>query len=150
MNIEKIKEQIYISYLRRVLTYACATWATTRGDEEKHLRFEKKILRKIHEPIYILEEQKWEIRSNNQLNAFYKKANVMHFVWSTKLKWMRRVLRAGGRLMNRIIKEEMGGTRLRERPRRRWMDSIWETMIELTQSREIDWDISKERTNRNN
>jgi len=35
----------------------------------------------------------------------------------------------------------MEGTRLR----RRWMDSVRETMIELMQSREINWDMAKGR-----
>jgi hypothetical protein len=62
---KKTKEQLYISYVRPVFSYTCATWATTKGDEEKLLRFERKILRKIHGPIYSQEEQEWKIRSNN-------------------------------------------------------------------------------------
>jgi len=58
---KKSKEQLYISHVRPVLSYAYATWATTKGDEEKLLRFERKILRKIHGPIYSSEEQKWKI-----------------------------------------------------------------------------------------
>ena len=36
-NLEqkKTKEQLYISYVRPVLSYACDTWSTTKGDEEK-------------------------------------------------------------------------------------------------------------------
>jgi len=32
--LRKTKEQLYVSYLRPVLTYACATWVTTRGNED--------------------------------------------------------------------------------------------------------------------
>jgi len=53
-------KELYISYVRPVLSYACATWATMKGDEEKLLRFKRKILRKIHGPIYSQEEQKWK------------------------------------------------------------------------------------------
>jgi len=48
--------------------------------------------------------------------------------------------------MKRIISEEMEGTRPRGRPRRRWMDSVRETvMMKLTQSRVVDWNISQNR-----
>jgi hypothetical protein len=33
---KKVKEKLYIRYITPVLTYACATWSTTKGDEEKH------------------------------------------------------------------------------------------------------------------
>jgi len=47
------KEQLYIIYVRRpVLTYACAIWTTTKSNEEKLKRFERKILRKIRGPVY--------------------------------------------------------------------------------------------------
>jgi len=45
------KEKLYTSYLRPIVMYACETWSTTQGDEEKLLIFERKVLRKIHEPV---------------------------------------------------------------------------------------------------
>lgn len=86
---------------------ACAIWAIMKYDEKKLLQFERKILRKIHGPIYNQEDQKWKIRSNNQLSAVYKKENLVQFVRSTRLSWMGHVWRADGRLINRIINEEM-------------------------------------------
>jgi sorting nexin-29 len=60
----KTKKHLYISYIRPVLTYACATWITTKGDDEKLLLFERKILRKIYGSVFNYAEQKWEIRTN--------------------------------------------------------------------------------------
>ncbi|KAF0770224.1 LINE-1 reverse transcriptase [Aphis craccivora] len=100
------------------------------------------ILRKIHGPIYSQEEQKWKIRSNNELRALFKRENVVQFVGSTRLEWMGHVWRADGRLLKRVLSEEMEGMRLRGRPCRRRMDSVRETMMELMQSREINWDIT--------
>jgi len=37
------KERLYTSFLRPVLTYACETWSTTKGDEEKMAYFERRI-----------------------------------------------------------------------------------------------------------
>lgn len=81
------------------------------------------------------------------INEVYlnKRENVVQFVWSIKLEWTGHVWWADGRLMKRIISEEMEGTRSRKRSRQKWMNSIRETMMKYTQSREIDWNISKNR-----
>lgn len=52
---------------------------------------------------------------------------------------------ADGRLLKRILSEEMEGTRPRGRPRRRWIDSVRETMMELMQSRTINWNMAMDR-----
>lgn len=67
----KTKEHLYISYIRPILTYACDTWATTKGDDEKLRLFERKVLRKIDGPVFNNTEQKWEIRTN--CTSFKKK-----------------------------------------------------------------------------
>ena len=59
--------------MRPVLIYACATWSTTKGDEEKLRRSERKILRRIHGPVFNTETRQWELRSNVQLKKFIKK-----------------------------------------------------------------------------
>jgi len=65
---KKTKDQLYIYYVRLVLTYTCAKWANTKSDEEKLKKFVRKKLRKIYGPIYNTEEQRWKICSNNQIN----------------------------------------------------------------------------------
>jgi len=44
--------------VRPVLTYACTTWVTTKSDEEKLKRFDRKKQRKIHGLIYNTEEHR--------------------------------------------------------------------------------------------
>jgi sorting nexin-29 len=39
----RTKERLYITYLRPIATYACETWASTKGDEAKLAIFERKI-----------------------------------------------------------------------------------------------------------
>lgn len=41
--------------------------------------------------------------------------------------------------------DEMEEMRPQGRPRRKWMDGIRETMMELTQFQEVDWTISYDR-----
>jgi len=43
-----------------VFSYACATCAKTKGDKERLLRFQRKIIRKIHGPLFSQEEQKYK------------------------------------------------------------------------------------------
>jgi len=57
---------------------------------------DRKILWKIHGPMCNSKEQKWEIRSNNQLSVLYKWENVVRFVWSTRLERMGHVWRTDG------------------------------------------------------
>ncbi|VVC31930.1 Hypothetical protein CINCED_3A017531 [Cinara cedri] len=56
------KERLYSSFLRPVLTYACETWSTTKGDEEKMACFERRVLRMIYGPI--LENEVYRRRTN--------------------------------------------------------------------------------------
>ncbi|XP_050444050.1 uncharacterized protein LOC126847716 [Adelges cooleyi] len=84
---KKFKEKLYVSYIRPVLTYACATWSSTKGDEEKLRRFERKILRRIQGPVFNTETQQWELRSNAQLENLYKKENIEQFIKSIRMQW---------------------------------------------------------------
>lgn len=65
----------------------CYTWTTTKGHKEMLLRFKRKIGRKMYGTNYYNhEEQKWEIRLNNQLNLLCKSENIVQFVKSTRLE----------------------------------------------------------------
>ncbi|KAF0771541.1 Uncharacterized protein FWK35_00011454 [Aphis craccivora] len=44
----KTKEHLYISYIGPVLTYACATWAMTKDDDENLVYPREKFLEKCH------------------------------------------------------------------------------------------------------
>jgi len=48
----KSKTLLYTSYLRPVITYACETWSSTKGDESRLAIFERKVLRNIFGPVY--------------------------------------------------------------------------------------------------
>lgn len=55
--------------------YACETWSTTQGDEEKLLTFERKVLQKIHGSA---QNQKGEYERGNNLvlEKLYYKPNI--------------------------------------------------------------------------
>jgi hypothetical protein len=78
--LKKVKEKLYVSYIRPVLTYACATWSKTKGDKENLKRFERKI-------VFNTKTQQWKLRSKAQLKNLYKKENIMQFIKSIRMKW---------------------------------------------------------------
>ncbi|KAE9540045.1 hypothetical protein AGLY_005297 [Aphis glycines] len=127
----KTKEHLYISYIRPVLTYACATWATTKGDDEKLRLFERKILRKIYGPIFNNAEQKWEIRTNTQLYQLYKREDVVQFIKGARIEWAGHVWRADGSVLKGALTYMIRGKRPRGRPRKRWKDSVKEVLEEI-------------------
>jgi hypothetical protein len=70
---KKVKEKLYISYIRPVLTYACTTWFTTKGDEEKLRRFERKILRRIYGPVFNTKHTIMETEIEFPIRTFIQK-----------------------------------------------------------------------------
>jgi hypothetical protein len=99
-----------------VLTNACATWTTTKGDDEKLRLFERKILRKIYGPVFNNAERKWEIRTNTQLYQLYKREDVVQFTRGTRVEWAGHVWRTDGSVLKGALtymirgKESMGKT----------------------------------------
>jgi hypothetical protein len=125
---KKVKEKLYISYIRPLLTYACATWSTTKGNEEKLRRFERKILRRIYGPVFNTETQQWELRSNAQLEHLYKKENIVQFIKSIRIQWAGHAWRAEGCIIKGVMTWTLAGRRPRGKPQRKWIDGkneIW-------------------------
>jgi len=118
------------------LTYACATWATTRGDDEKLRLFERKVLRTIYGPVFNNTEQKWEIRTNAQLYQLYKREDVVQFTRGTRVEWAGHAWRADGRMLKEALTYMTRGKRPRGRPRKRWKDSVKELLEEIG----VDWE----------
>jgi hypothetical protein len=101
------------------LTYACATWVTTRGDDEKLRLFEKKVHTKMYEPIFNYTEQKWEIRTNAKLYQLYKREDVVQFTRETRIELAGHVWRADGSMLKGALTYMAREKRLRRRPRKK-------------------------------
>ncbi|KAL4101223.1 hypothetical protein QTP88_021243 [Uroleucon formosanum] len=108
----KSKSTLYSSYLRPVLSYGCETWSVTKGDEEKLLTFERKVLRRIYGPI--IENGEYRRRTNREVYQIYSKPNIKSFIRSKQLEWAGHAWRSTG-----IIKDVMTGTMNGKRPRGR-------------------------------
>jgi len=108
-----------------------ATWATTKGDNEKLRLFEKKILRKIYGPVFDNAEQKWEIRANTQLCQLYKREDEVQFTRGTRVEWVGHVWQTDGSILKRALTYIIRGKRPKGRPRKRWKDRVKEILEEI-------------------
>ena len=120
----RTKERLYCTYMRPVITYACETWSSTQGDEEKLQNFERKILRKIYGPVYNNELERFERRKNENLQQLYNKPSIRHFLIRKRLEWAGHVWRAEDTLIKKVTESKITGKRPRGRPRQRWYDRV--------------------------
>ncbi|KAL4104510.1 hypothetical protein QTP88_019805 [Uroleucon formosanum] len=120
----RTKERLYCTYMRPVVTYACETWSSTQGDEEKLQNFERKILRKIYGPVYNNELEKFERRKNENLQQLYNKPSIRHFLIRKRLEWAGLVWRAEDTLIKKVTESKITGKRPRGRTRQRWYDRV--------------------------
>ncbi|KAL4127579.1 hypothetical protein QTP88_011746 [Uroleucon formosanum] len=131
---KKSKINLYLSYLRPVLAYGCETWSVTKGDEEKLLIFERKILRRIYGPIY--ENGDYRIRTNGEIYQLFQKPNIKAFIRSKRLEWAGHLWRANG-ICKQVLMGRINGRRPRGRPRHRWMDTIKSDLAKIAPETEL-------------
>jgi hypothetical protein len=127
----KNKEELYTTYLRPVVTYACCTWATTAGDENKLSIFERKVLRKIYGPVYNPDTQVWERRSNEQIQQLYGKGNIVQLIKDTRLEWAGHVWREDNSIVKKVLVNNLNRNKPRGRPKQRWLDVVKRDIQEL-------------------
>ena len=110
------------------MTYGCEA-CTLTNREEQYLRiFERRILRKIFGPVQNADGS-WRIRMNYELNELIENANIVRFIKSTRTAWLGHVMRMNdNRTPKRILEWKPIGTRIRARPRKRWIVDIEEDM----------------------
>ena len=69
----------------------------------------------------------WRIRKNHELNELIGNADKVRFIKSRRIAWLGHVARMDGGRMPRIILEwKPVGRRIRERPRKRWIEDVEE------------------------
>jgi hypothetical protein len=70
----------------------------------------------------------WRIRKNFELNELTENADIVRFV-KRRIAWLGHVMRMDDkRTPKRILKWKLIGTRIRGRPRKRWIVDIEEDM----------------------
>jgi len=111
--------------IRPVVTYGCEAWTLTNRDK-KHLRiFERRILRTILGPVQN-EDGSWRIKINYEI---IEKTDIVRFIKSRRIAWLGHVMgRDDKKTPKKILKWKPIGTRIRDRPWKRWIVDIEEDM----------------------
>jgi hypothetical protein len=117
------KLKIYKSLIRPVVTYGCEVWTLTDRDEQNLRISELRLLRKIFGPVQN-EDGSWRIRMNYELNELIEDAELVSFIKSRRIDWLGHVMRMDDRTPKRILEWKPIGTRIRGRPRKRWIVDI--------------------------
>ena len=69
-----------------VVTCGSESWTLTMEEERALAVFERKILRKIYEPVK--ENELWIIRRNDELEAIIKGENIVRFIKCQRIRWL--------------------------------------------------------------
>ena len=110
------------------MTYGCEAWTLTDQDEQYLRIFECRILRKIFGPVQN-EGGCWRIRMSYELNKLIENVDIVRFIKSRRIAWLGQVMRMDGkRTPKRILEWKPVGTRIRGRPRKKWIVDIEEDM----------------------
>ena len=101
-------------------------WILTSQDEQ-HLRIsEGRILSKIFGQVQN-ENGPWSIRMNYELNESTENADIVRFMKSRRIAWLSHVMRMDDkRTPKKILEWKSIGTRIRGRPKKRWIVDIEE------------------------
>jgi hypothetical protein len=100
----------------------------TRERDRKQLNvFERKVYRRILGPVYDSEKEHWRILTNKEIYASVKKPTITETIRFNRLLWFGHVQRMeDNRIPKRVLCMNLGTTRLRGRPRKRWQDEVRE------------------------
>jgi len=131
------KEKLYTSYLRPIVMYACETWSTTQGDEEKLLTFKRKVLRTIHGPVRN-QNGEYERRKNDELERLYNKSNIGLFLKAKRLEWAGHVWRVGESVIRNVLIRNPTKKRPRGRPRQRWLDRVKKDISDTDETKRLE------------
>jgi len=95
----------------------------TKKEEQALLIFERKIFRRIYGAKY--ENGEWKSRTNQELEEMSKGENTVKWIKGQRLRCLGHVERMEEDSMpKKIFTQELEGTRIRGRPRKRWKEEI--------------------------
>jgi hypothetical protein len=118
------KVKIYKTALRPVVTFGLETCALTAKNEQELEVFERKVLRRIYGPIR--DNGQWRKLYNHEIKQIYKSPLITEYLRVQRLLWIGHVQRMNesDRVPKKCLLGQPDGTRLRGRPRARYMELI--------------------------
>jgi hypothetical protein len=95
----------------------------TKKEQQALLIFERKIFRRIYGPKY--EDGEWKIRTNRELEELNKGENIVKWMKGQRISRLRHLERLEeDRMPKKVFAQELEGTSLRGRPRKRWREEV--------------------------
>lgn len=118
------KMKIYKAAIRPVATYAAETMCLTSRDEEKLRIFERKIIRKIHGPKKIGEDE-YRRLMNCEIKEILKGEDIVKIIKAQRIRWYGHISRREeSSTLRKITNWKPSGNRARGRPKIRWEDQV--------------------------
>jgi hypothetical protein len=106
------------------LTYSSDTWTLTKRDTKQMNIFERKVYRRIFRSS---EKENWRILTKKEIYVSIKNPTIIETMKLHTLRWFGHVQRMEeNRISKRLLRMNLGTTRLRGRPRNRWQDEVRE------------------------
>lgn len=125
---KRLKNKIYKTAIRPVVTYAGETACITKKDEERLMIFERKIIRRINGPRKI-NQQSYQTLMNHEINEILNGENIVRFIKALRIRWYGHVQRREEtKVLKRITDWKPFGNRKRGRPKIRWEDQVKEDL----------------------
>jgi len=113
---------VYYIWVRPVVTYGSESWTLSMEQERALAVFERKILRKIYEPVK--ENELWRIRRSDELEAIIKGENVVRFIKCQRIRWLGHIEKMQDTAIPKKMYGKLYATRRRGRPKMRWLDDV--------------------------
>ena len=81
----KLKLRLKNTVIDKTLKYASETWILTKRDSKQINIFERKLYRRILDPVYDNEKENWRILTNKEIYAMVKKPNITETIRLNRL-----------------------------------------------------------------
>ena len=116
-------KKLYKILIGPIVTYGREAWVLTKRNEQRINIWERKVLRRIFEPVKDKELRR--IRTIKKLMDIYREKDLVTLIKCQRMKWLRHVHRMqSNRYPKRTMEEKPGGRRNRGRPRTRWLEDV--------------------------
>ncbi|KAF0715501.1 Reverse transcriptase domain-containing protein, partial [Aphis craccivora] len=98
--------------------------ATTKTDEQKLARFERKVLRQIFGPRRNQNTEEYERRENKEVISMLEDSNIVATMKSKRISWAGHVWRGREQTIGQVTHWKPKSKTLLGRPRQRWLDRV--------------------------
>jgi hypothetical protein len=124
VKVFKTKKLMYQALVQSILLYGAETWTLNTQQVNKLLATEMDFWKRSAR-----KSRKEKVRNGTIREIMEVGKNVLEVIEETRLRWFGHLKRMpGNRLLLKMLKWELEGTRRRGRPKERWIDGVRRSM----------------------